>query len=82
MKRAARTLSGQVRADMQATIDREKGSKAMSRGIMPRLVKHPLCTGIPERVPPYPPTPVPRKGDLNGTADRASARCVPAQFDI
>jgi 1-acyl-sn-glycerol-3-phosphate acyltransferase len=42
LKRAARTLSEQVRASMQATIDREKGSKTMSRGIMPRLVKHPL----------------------------------------
>jgi len=41
LKRAARTLSEQVRANMQATIDREKGSKTMSRGIMPRLVKHP-----------------------------------------
>ena len=41
LKRAARTLGEQVRACMQATIDREKGSKTLYRGIMPRLVKHP-----------------------------------------
>ncbi|MGD0727954.1 MAG: lysophospholipid acyltransferase family protein [Spirochaetia bacterium] len=41
LKRAAKNLSEQVRAGMQATIDRERGSKTMYRGIMPRLVKHP-----------------------------------------
>jgi 1-acyl-sn-glycerol-3-phosphate acyltransferase len=41
LKRAARALSEQVRANMQATIDLENGSKTMYRGIMPRLVKHP-----------------------------------------
>ncbi len=41
LKRAAKSLAGQVRASMQATIDRERGCKTMYRGIMPRLVKHP-----------------------------------------
>jgi 1-acyl-sn-glycerol-3-phosphate acyltransferase len=41
LKGAARGLSEQVRASMQATIDREKGCKTLCRGIMPRLVKHP-----------------------------------------
>ena len=41
LKRAAKNLSEQVRASMQATIDRERGNKTLYRGIMPRLVKHP-----------------------------------------
>ena len=41
LKRAAKNLSQQVRASMQATIDLERGSKTLYKGIMPRLVKHP-----------------------------------------
>ncbi len=38
---AARNMSTAVRAAMQDTIDAEGGSKALYRGMMPRLVKHP-----------------------------------------
>jgi 1-acyl-sn-glycerol-3-phosphate acyltransferase len=41
LKKAAKNLGEQVRASMQATIDRERGSKTLYRGIMARLVKHP-----------------------------------------
>ncbi len=39
-RRAARALSSAVREAMQQTIDAEGGCKTMSRGMMPRLVKH------------------------------------------
>lgn len=39
--RAARRMADQVRGIMQETIDRGGGCKSMSRGIMPRLVRHP-----------------------------------------
>jgi 1-acyl-sn-glycerol-3-phosphate acyltransferase len=41
LKRAAREMSFLVRESMQATIDREEGSRALYRGMMPRLVRHP-----------------------------------------
>ena len=39
-RRAARAMSAAVREAMQQTIDAEGGCKSMSRGQMPRLVKH------------------------------------------
>jgi 1-acyl-sn-glycerol-3-phosphate acyltransferase len=41
IKKAARSLAIQVHDIMQETIDRKGGSKALNRGMMPRLVKHP-----------------------------------------
>ena len=41
LKKAARSLALQVHDLMQETIDRRGGSKALYRGMMPRLVRHP-----------------------------------------
>jgi 1-acyl-sn-glycerol-3-phosphate acyltransferase len=41
LKAAAAAWAEEVRADMQAVIDREGGSRVLYRGMMPRLVKHP-----------------------------------------
>jgi hypothetical protein len=39
LKNAARLMNQRVRETMQATIDREGGSRNLYRGMMPRLVK-------------------------------------------
>lgn len=41
LKGAAAAWADSVRAEMQAIIDQEGGSRALYRGMMPRLVKHP-----------------------------------------
>ena len=41
LKRSAREMSFLVRETMQARIDREGGSRALYRGMMPRLIRHP-----------------------------------------